>query len=195
MKKWLLVSLSFLSLHAFAQNRTMSIQHLQNANSYFSISVTDDGTLSGTYPGWCVDWNRLIQDNTPYPVKFYSSIRDNFPAGVVAHPENLDEMNWLLNKKFVGKTAPNGFGVYTSGDVQVAIWTLIDDNFQTDTVGPFSQARVDTLVELAMTKGSGYYPKCRELVGIILDPGEEQGTVIEVPKYRFVKCHVPDGDE
>jgi hypothetical protein len=193
MKKWILATLAVLSFNALAEDRTMTLTHLQNSPSYFTISVADNGTLYGTYPGWCVDWARPIQDGT-YPVKFYSSLRENFPAGVLDKPENLDEMNWLLNQKFVGKQAPNGLGTYTSGDIQLAIWNLIDDSSDGSTVGPYSQARVDQIVNAALIRGNGFYPLCRQTVGIILDPQGPQTTVIEVRRDRFVKCNVPDGD-
>lgn len=199
MKKWIfgsfLTSLLMANLALADGHRKMSVEHLDNGASYFKINIQDeDGLLEGQYYGWCADWAKQIQDNVFYPVKFYSSLLENFPVGVVDHPENLDEMNWLLNKHFVGKYAPDNLGRFTSGDVQLAIWTLLDDNFDSSTVGPFSQARVYLLVNWALTKGSGFYPKCREVVGIILDPGTVQSTIVEIRRDHFRKCVVPEGD-
>ena len=127
MKKLLfagLLGLYILSAPSFAnEQRTMSVQHLTGASSYFKINVLDEGLLSGMYPGWCADWASLIEDAT-YDTKFYSSYSTHLPEGLIAHPENLDEVNWLINQNFVGKNAGGGLGVYSSGDVQVAIWTL-----------------------------------------------------------------------
>lgn len=183
----------------FAQGRTMSIQHLTGANSYFSISVQDDGLLQGTYPGWCIDWAKRIEDNTVYNAKFYSTLSENIPAGVVDRPENLDEVNWLINQHKVGKTSPGGFGVYTAGDEQLAIWALLDDYYETGSVGPFDQRRVDELVAVSLKDGSGFIPRCNQLVAIILDPelpgGEKhQTTIIEIIRKHFPKCSVPEGD-
>lgn len=191
MKKWILTGLLALSATVYAQDRTMTLKHLQNANSYFSIDIQDSGLLKGTYPGWCIDWNRPIEDGT-YNIKFYSSYNENLPSGLVAKPEHLDEVNWLINQNFVGKNAGNGLGTYTSGDVQLAIWTLIDDEFNADTVGPYSQARVDKIVSLSKQNGSDFYPTCRQEIVILIDSGTPQATMIEIRRDHFRKCDVPE---
>lgn len=187
--------LSLFSFSVFSADRIMTVKHLQNAQGYFKISIDDDGLLAGDYAGWCADWAAQIEDDKPYIFKFYSSLRSDFPSGLIDKPENLDEMNWVLNQNFVGKSAGGGLGVYTSGDVQLVLWTLLDNNFDDSTVGPFSQARVDKLVALAYQYGSGFVPTCRQDVGLILDPGTPQSTIIEVKRSRFFKCVVPDGDD
>jgi hypothetical protein len=192
MKKWILIALCAFSISVFAENRTMMVRHLQNASSYFSISVQDSGLLNGTYPGWCIDWNHPIEDETTYSMKFYSSYNQNLPAGFVAHPENLDKVNWLINQDFVGKTAGGSLGIYTSGDVQLAIWTLIDDNFNGTTVGPYSEARVQKIVSLSGQYGPGFYPTCRQEVVILIDSGTPQATMIEIRRDHFRKCVVPE---
>lgn len=193
MKKWILSAFALLSATAFAAPGTVTVQHLMNANSYFNITIADNGTLDGSYPGWCTNWAKHIEDNVPYSFHWYSSQSDMIPAGLIAHPEHLDEMNWLLNQKFPGKNAGGNLGVYTSGDVQLAIWTLIDDEFDSSTVGDFSQPRVDKIVAAALTH-DGYKPRCRDVIGILVDPGTPQGTVFEIPRENFHKCQVPDDD-
>lgn len=193
MKKWILGTLAVLSVSAFAAPGTVTVQHLTGASSYFNITIADNGTLDGTYPGWCTNWAKHIEDNVPYSFHWYSSYSENIPAGLIAKPENLDEMNWLLNQKFPGKNAGNGLGVYTAGDVQLAIWTLIDDEFDSSTVGEFSQARVDKIVAMALTH-DGFKPRCRDVIGILVDPGTPQGTVFEIPRENFFKCEVPEDD-
>ena len=193
------ISVSFLALMLSwgayaAEDRVMTVEHLQDASSYFRIDILDETVLNGSYKGWCADWDKPIQDNTPFSYKFYSSYSDRIPAGLIAKPENLDEMNWIINKDFVGKSAGEELGVYTSGDVQLAIWTLIDDDFDTSTVGEFSQARVDRIVELAHLYGNNFYPTCKQEIGIIIDPGTPQSTIIEVKIKKFPKCAVPEGD-
>ncbi len=197
MKKKISVSLMTLMLSfgaLAAEERVMTVQHREDASSYFRIDITDETVLKGTYKGWCADWNKPIQDNTPLSYKFYSSYSDRIPAGLIAKPENLDEMNWILNKNFVGRNAGEGLGRYTSGDVQLAIWTLIDDDFDTSTAGEFSQVRVDRIVDLAHQYGNHFYPTCKQEIGIILDPGTPQSTIIEVKIKKFPKCAVPEGD-
>lgn len=199
MKRILLPVLLSLSFGAFA--RTMNVTHLpEGSASYFKVNVQDDGLLKGSYPGWCADWNTAIEDGVQYNTTFWSSLAADIPGDVVDHPENLDEVNWIINQKFAGKSAPNGLGKYTMGDEQLAIWTMIDDSFDASSVGPYSQARVDHIVSRARVEGSGYEPGCRKLVGIILIPTDPhdghktQNTIILVPRYKFPKCVVPDTD-
>lgn len=172
----------------------MSIRHL-TSGTYFNVSVQDSGLLNGNYPGWCADWNTPIEDDRVYQTRFYSSLSSTLPTDVVDHPEYLDEVNWLINQNLVGRPAPDNLGVYTMGDIQLAIWGLIDDEFDTSTVGPFSQERVDALVARAKVEGEDFHPTCRQLVGIILDPNGGQNTIIQVPRRHFHKCVVPDSDE
>ena len=196
MKKWMMFLVSFLVMNlAVAEERILTVQHLQGERSYFSINIQDSGLLQGSYPGWCADWDRQIEDNTPYSFKFYSSYNENLPEGLIAKPENLDEVNWIINQRFVGRDAGNDLGVYTSGDVQLAIWSLIDDSFDSSTVGPFSQARVERIVSQAFQFGADYYPTCKEKVAIILDSGTPQSTIIEIKRKHFKKCRVPDSEE
>ena len=191
MKTLMAAALMCLGVNAFAEDRIMTLKHLENSSSYFQINIQDEGLLKGSYPGWCADWARQIEDDIPYNIKFYSSYNDNIPAGIVDRPENLKQVNWIANQNFAGKTAPGDLGVYTAGDVQLAIWTLIDDSFQTSTVGPFSQARVDHIVAQANQHGANFYPTCKQEVVIVIDSGTPQSTLIEVKIKRFPKCAVP----
>jgi hypothetical protein len=201
MKNWI-ISLSLLICSsAFANERTMTVKHLQTGSSYFNVTVHDSGPLNGSFAGWCADWNTLIEDDVLYTARFHSSLASEFPEGVVDHPEYLDEVNWMMNQNFVGKVSPMGLGAYTIGDVQLAIWSLIDDEYDTDTVGEYSQERVNELVARAKVEGAGYNPDCSKLVGIILMPvdpstgSKKQNTLILVPRYKFPKCSVPDSDD
>lgn len=197
MKKFALALCLTLPLSAMSAERIMTVDR-DSEEAFFEVMVQDEGTINGTWLGWCTDWGRLIQDGVNYHAKFYSSYSASLPGGLIDHPENLDEMNWLLNQHFVGTESGSGLGNYTVGDVQLAIWTLLDDNFDPSTVGEFSQARVDEIVELAMEDGDDFYPGCKQDVGIILEPKEPetgervQTTVVEIPVGHFPKCNVPD---
>jgi hypothetical protein len=178
---------------AFASEANMSVDRLEGGKSYFKVLLAGSADLKdGKYPGWCADWDRAIEENTSYHYRFYSSYHENLPAGLVDHPEYLDEVNWIANKPFVGRDAGEDLGVYTSGDVQLAIWTLIDDSFDASTVGPYSQARVDRIVALAKKYGSGFHPNCKQDVVLVLDPGTPQSVLVEIPRKHFKKCVVPE---
>ena|SRR3989338_8776292 len=204
MKKWYLSYFCFLALllssTSYAQSeRLTSVTKNPNDLSYFDITIQDEGLLNGTYKGWCGDWTTHIEHDVLYSAKFYSSYAE-LPEGLVDHPENLDEVNWILNQHFVGKASPTGLGVYTYSDVQLAIWSLLDTFYDDSTVGPYSQARVEELASAAVRLGSGFYPKCSQVVGILLAPSDRttgtrvQTTITEVPRNHFPKCVIPDGD-
>jgi hypothetical protein len=95
------------------------------ASSYFFTTVAGGTILDGTYGGWCIDTANTIGNNTWYTANVYSSLEE-IPGGTVDYPENLDKVNWILNQGFVG-TASGCGDLYTYGDVQRAIWALIDD--------------------------------------------------------------------
>ncbi len=178
---------------AFAETAGMSVERPEGGKSYFNVLLAGSADLKdGKYAGWCADWNREIEQNRTYNYRFFSSYNQNLPTGLVDYPESLDEVNWIVNKNFVGKDAGGGLGTYTSGDVQLAIWTLIDDSFNDTTVGPYSQARVDKIVELAKKYGADFYPKCWQEVVIVLDPGTPQSVLVEIPMRSFKKCVVPE---
>lgn len=205
MKKLFLSGLCFLTLVAsitgYAQTgRLTSVTSSPNGASYFEISIQDSGLLNGKYKGWCGDWTTHIEHDVLYDAKFYSSYSE-LPPGLVDRPENLDEVNWIINQKFVGKNSPGGHGVYTYSDVQLAIWSLLDTFYDDSTVGPYSEARVQEIASQALLLGADFYPKCSQLVGILLEPRDRvtgnrvQTTISEVPRSHFPKCVIPDNDE
>lgn len=205
MKKWYLTGFCFLALSvssaSFAQTeRLTSVASNPNGLSYFDITIKDSGLLNGVYKGWCGDWTTHIEHNVDYDAKFYSPYSE-LPEGLVDHPENLDEVNWILNQHFVGKTSPGGFGVYTYSDVQLAIWALLDNFYDDSTVGPYSPQRVEEIRTRALSLGSDFYPRCSQVVGILLEPRDRttgnrvQTTISEVPRNHFPKCVIPDNDD
>lgn len=197
--KYVLFLVTMLPFSSFAGDRMMSVDR-SFPEAYFLIKVEDSGTLKGNWPGWCTDWGTLIEEGVNYKAQYYSTYSEDLPPGLVDHPENLDEVNWIINQNFVGQTSDTGLGVYTKGDVQLAIWTLLDDYFETSTVGEYSQARVDEIVALAREFGADFYPDCKQDIGIIIDPKDPdtgtgvQTTIVEVPRRFFPKCVVPEGE-
>jgi len=150
---------------------TMKVQYPQaGGQAYFpNVTVTNGGFLNGSYPGWCVDTDNTIGQNTNYTANVYSSY-ESLPAGTVEFPENLDLVNWILNQNYVGQTSPNGFGTYTYGDVQRAIWTLVEDNLSTAGLGNWNQNRVDEILAAAYASGENFEPGCDEYVAVVLVP-------------------------
>ncbi len=160
------ISTEDLIKYAGGDQVTFSVQHPYDGGpSYFpQVNITTPGGLYGTYLGWCVDTEGHIDVNTPYCAKVVSSYDPTSQLGsLVDKPENLDLVNWIINQDFVGKASAclDGSGnptYFTYGDVQRAIWALIDCAQASSELGPWSQCRVDQIIALAKKCGEGFIP-------------------------------------
>jgi len=144
--------------------------------SYFQTTVSN-GVLGGTYDGWCVDTDNVIYQNTDYTADVYSSY-ESLPAGIIEYPENLDLVNWILNQNFVGSPSPGGYGNYTYGDVQKAIWLLVDDTESNSGLGSWNLNRVNEILAAANAYGEGFVPGCNGVIAVILVPEDPETQVI-----------------
>lgn len=180
--------------------------------AYFpTVVVTGDPDFAGTYQGWCIDTDRVIYQKTNYEMIVYSSYEE-LPAGIVDYPENLDLVNWIINQNFVGQPAfdyllpdagNNGLGeplgTYTYGDVQKAIWILVEENPSASGLGPYSMDRVREILYAAYANGNDYEPgDCEEdKVAVILVPtsGNRQITIAQITFIEVGIPCVPEGDE
>lgn len=174
-----------------------------NANfgkdSYFDVEVTGDSSLAGLYDGFCIDTDRGIEPSGTFTAKVFSTYEElpeellgdqstlpGAPTGFgnIEKPENFDLVNWILNQCFVGKElfddGGNSLGVVTYGDVQRAIWALIDDENSTTDLGPFSQGRADLIQSLAEANGENFVPSF-EYTTIFGEQVTGQAGVILVP--------------
>lgn len=136
--------------------------------SYADITVNEGNILSGHLDAYCIDIDTPVGATETQLTTKVVSLYDELPDEVVATgrietPENLDLVGWIINQGFAGKdsAALGGSGVFTFGDVQAAIWTLLgDDNFNANgpDIRPVDQARVDLIVELAQANGEDFIP-------------------------------------
>jgi hypothetical protein len=166
--------------------------------AYFQTTVLNAGPLlDGVYNGWCVDLDTTIANNTVYCAELISSYDLETVADIVDKPGNLDIVNWILNQDYVYKESPGGYGTYTYGDVQKAIWHFIDDGQSNNGIGPYDWNRINEIIAAAGDAGVGFVPGCGEVVAVLLRPvgrlvnGEctpadaqvtiAQVTVIDVP--------------
>jgi hypothetical protein len=151
------------------------------APSYFDIAVSGGTILDGMYDGYCVDTDSGVGSGTANVYSTYEPL----PPGLIEHPENLDLVNWIINQGFEGQPSGCG-GVYTFGDVQWAIWQLIEDNPPADHVslGDWSECRAQEILAAAYANGEGFVPGCGDVMGIILAPVSGNQPVliwVEVP--------------
>jgi hypothetical protein len=169
---------------------TMSVQYPYSGGpSYFPVTTVTGGTsLDGTYEGWCVDTDHVIYQNTDYTANVYSSY-ESLPDGLVEYPENLDLVNWIINQGYVGQPSACD-GNYTFGDVQRAIWALIEDGQSTSGLYGWSQCRVDEILAAAGASGEGFTPGCDDYVAVILQPVDGQ-QVISIAQVTFASVGVP----
>jgi hypothetical protein len=160
--------------------------------AYFQqVIITNGSDLNGTYLGWCIDTDNGISIGGLYDnVAVYCSY-DDLPDGLVDYPENLSIVNWIINQDFVGEESTCN-GTYTYGDVQKAIWELVEDNPMGSGLGSWDQCRVDEILEVAYEDGEGFVPECGDQVAIILKPGppgRHQTLIIEVE----IQCEENEG--
>ncbi|MEJ5293045.1 MAG: hypothetical protein WHS82_05555, partial [Candidatus Methanosuratincola sp.] len=149
---------------------TMSVSWPVTGGSYYfpQVNITDGGTLGGQYGGWCADTDRNILKYTNYTAQVFSSLVP-LPDGIVEYPGNLSKVNWILNQGFVGKPSPGGYGTYTYGDVQRAIWELVDDNQSETDLREWNESRVGEILAAADQHGD-FVPGCGDVYAILLVP-------------------------
>jgi hypothetical protein len=143
-------------------------------DSYLELTLENAGILNGMYDAWCVDVDQSIDNNTWYEALLYSSYED-LSGLEFEHPENFDKVNYLLNNFYAGKLVEPLSAIcapaascgavkppesLTKGDIQRAIWTLIDDNLTTMGLGPWSQDRVNAILCDVNANGEGFIPDC-----------------------------------
>ena len=154
-------------------------------DSYWETTVSGGGPLDGTYDAWCVDTDRTMSPGATHTADVYTSY-EAAAAGFVESPENLDQVNWILNQDFVGQASPTCSGSYTFGDVQRSIWTLVEDNLSGSGLGSWSQCRVNEIVAGAVASGEGFEPGCLEQMAVMLVPVNAAGS----PQAQIIVAQV-----
>jgi len=130
---------------------------------------------SGSYDAYCANRTRQIYPGANYATTVFefTDLAGITALNLVSLPQNLDLVEWVLNQGLVGLPS-SGNGLFTSDDVQAAIWVLLDGanaNLGTATsLRDWSQARVDEIVAAANLNGEGFAPECGELKGLLLNP-------------------------
>ena len=148
------------------------------ADSYFNALVSGGTILDGLHDSWCIDTDNNIGYVT-YLAWVYSSY-EPLPPGLIEYPENLDLVNYIINQGYIGQPAACG-GTFTMRDIQVAIWTLMDDEVGSPGAGPWAQCRVDEILADAYANGEGFTPGCGDLIAVVLEPvNGAQVIIIEV---------------
>ena len=124
-----------------------------------------------------------LNANTCFDADVYSSY-ETLPSGVFENPDNFDLVNWIINQNFIGQESPSGQGIYTFGDVQWAIWELIDDEncVACTYIQGYDVIRAQEIVAAAIANGEGFVPSCDQYIAIILVPTDNLHPVC-IPYY------------
>lgn len=155
---------------------------LDAVDSYFNITIGPENDLTGDYDAWCVDQDTSLNDQECFTGDVYSSY-ETLPDGKFENPQNFGAVNWLINQGFIGTEATPALGNYTFGDIQMAIWNLVDDSVCSEClfIGPYDNDRIDMLVALAL-ENTSFVPACGdEIVIIIVPQDDKQSIFITIP--------------
>jgi hypothetical protein len=156
--------------------------------SYQDLTMDVSGQTQ-MFDSWCISPNVHINGSFAYTALVLTPAE---ASTLVAHPENFDLVAYLLNQNYQGKTSPSG-GTYTFGDVQVAIWTLLNDAIGDD-MGPWDPARVNEIITAAATNGEGFVPGCGQNQLVVLEPvleGCDLSTTSTTPVTQLLLIGVP----
>ncbi len=163
--------------------------------TYLDINIASGNSLDGQYDAWCIDTDRSIIGATKG--KVFSSYEELPPEligpGNIEKPENLDSLNWIINQGFVGTELSdengNSLGTVTYGDVQRAIWSILDDENITLGLGNYSEERAQRIANLALTDGDGFIPKFGDKLAVIIAPDSTDDGVLN-PDNQIIIAEV-----
>lgn len=159
-------------------------------DAFFKATVTDT-SLTGDYPAYCVDTDRVIRPlglpylppgnkmhrGIPLQAEVFSSLDCGLLPDIIEPLVDdcsaMGKVNWILNNIAVGDPSPGCAGAYTFGDIQRAIWELLEDTEDDSGLDPWSTCRVAEIIAAAEADEAAngvFMPICGEEIGIIILP-------------------------
>jgi hypothetical protein len=164
---------------ALPAEATFSATQVGGNTAYWDVSVSDTaGVIDGAYDGWCIDTDRPLASNVDYTAEVVSSLYGSYDfSTLVEQPDNIDLLNYIINQDWLGQTCAADGRAYTMGDIQRAIWGLLDDAVVSFGLGTYSQACADEIAADATANGEGYAPDCDEDVAVLLVPRDSAGAI------------------
>ncbi len=157
--------------------------------AYFpEVTITNtDGFLDGKYHGWCAQAGVEAIINKLYDASVFSSLEDLDGKTGLANPENINQVNWILNQEFIGMELKGegdageevDLGVATYGDIQYAIWDLIS-TLPPNIGSPHDENRVNEIVKRAMPYAD-FIPEYGGIFAIIFHIEDAQDILIKYP--------------
>lgn len=130
----------------------------------------DDGLASAIWTGACIDIEGQLLLDTPLTANVYGPC-DTLPEGLIAKPENLDNISWLLNQQFLGQDNMGGTDTYDIFDIQEAVWILSDGTTSTN-------ADANEIAQKALADGEGFVAGEGDLIAVVFDPISPDPTLV-----------------
>ena len=127
---------------------------------HFKIDLESENFSVLTYKGWCFDYGTNMPTEINISARLYSSLN---PPNYLKN-ENWSYINYIINHKPAG---------YNYLDIQIAMWYFIN-------LGPVHSINTplaQILINDALANGTNYVPGVGDLVAIIIDPVNNNGTV------------------
>ncbi|MBO6589808.1 MAG: hypothetical protein JJ885_06985 [Muricauda sp.] len=165
-------------------NICVDAKGIDASGAYFDLTINDT-ELAGAYAAWCMDFEAALNAGQCFEGNAYSSY-SVIPDSGIEQPENFDLINWIINQNFVGK-ASSGGELFTFGDVQYAMWVLIDnlayDCNDCSNLNPWEINRAQEIIDAALLNGEGYEPGIGDLLGVVIIPTDNtvQSVIIGIP--------------
>ncbi|MBO3842658.1 MAG: thioester domain-containing protein [Candidatus Brockarchaeota archaeon] len=152
---------------------------------YFNVEVRVDSNLFGVFPGWCVDLDHTIYQNTLYT----ASLEVKETTGT------WGKINWILNN--------NGS---TWKVTQMAIWLVLGYSWdkidlEMNKWGSYTPAEKNEAIEKANAADPNFIPPPGKIVAVFVDVQEPPGgtkvqeIIFEYPKPSGGGPGVPEFSE
>jgi len=139
---------------------------LSRLNSLYSLTMSNAGDFSKTYPAWCVDNNGQPAAFTNARLVYSYSTTHNLGL-VVPNPGNLDLLNYMVNASYPDKS----YQV-----IQAATWRLMNGSFSNGSGGinltSEQITQYEAVISDALKNGEGFIPQCGQWVVILVDSGD-----------------------
>jgi hypothetical protein len=188
-------------------------------DSYMQMEIISDnaGALKGIYENWCVNTEITMQNYKPYEALLYSSYDEDLPEGLVDYSENLHLVNYLINYYYEGKEVVlknedcsdylvdnmTVSEAITLGDIQKAIWKLIDEEWDYDDLSGPRWTSLDERVfgivcavkeAVNALPNKFFKPECNQKI-VFLVYSYQEGTQLIVGQPTISSVPVPCADE
>jgi len=163
-------------------NVNMNVQY-PGPSSYFKLNLSNAGAMNGSYECWCIDIGHYITPGTNYAAQLYSSYDPNLLVKVpfinnqIGNLDELDKVNYIVNHFHAGDIiqpltdCSTLYGTPTAlklGDIQMAIWQIIDADAPPSPGSDWTQQKVNAIKCAAYNNGEGFVPGCNDKIIFII---------------------------